>query len=164
MLFILEKVHKKQHCLKTMNRSSLQIKWPGLTLPRIIYQAGDLAINYIRCHHAHPLDETICNIQGSLSPPIECQACDIAGRNSEQYPLHSMQAKFCHQPRVIFHYTFQFMTLQFTSHFIWNKHFICSITHINLESLAFNFVSLAHLAKARDKLVEPLKSHYTVRF
>ena len=56
------------------------------------------------------------------------------------------------------------MTLQFTSHFIWNKHFICSITHINLESLAFNFVSLAHLAKARDKLVEPLKSHYAVGF
>ena len=37
------------------------------------------------------------------------------------------------------------------------------MTHINLDSLPFNFVPLAHLAKARDKLVEPLKSHYTVR-
>ena len=31
-------------------------KVAGINPSWIIYQAGDLATNYIRCHHAHPLD------------------------------------------------------------------------------------------------------------
>ena len=139
-------------------------KVAGINPSWIIYQAGDLAINYIRCHHAHPLDETICNIKVNLSPLTECQACDIAGRNSEQCPLRSMQAKFCHQPEMLVHYTFQFST-----HFIWNTHFICSIAHFKSQILftLFHLLTLQKLetnSSNRLKVIilldsELLKSH-----
>ena len=62
-----------------------------------------------------------------------------------------MQAKFCHQPKVTVHYTFQIST-----------HF-GSLT-FQSQILSIQVVPLAHLAKARDKLIEPLESHYTVGF
>ena len=68
-------------------------------------------------------------------PPTGCQVCDTAGQSFEQFPLHLMQARSCHQPK--------------------DK----EITDCRQKGGKGH----CYLAKARHKLIKALESHHTAR-